>query len=71
MNCQLKTKNLVLISKLSKEYTGFPVGLSLFIEVSMYRKREKKLFPLIFLKLSKITQLFSDYVSTDRKNIYT
>lgn len=71
MNCQLKTKNLVLISKLSKEYTGFPVGLSLFIEVSMYTKREKKLFPLIFLKLSKITQLFSDYVSTDRKNIYT
>ena len=34
-SCQLKAKNLMLISKLSKEYTGFPVGLSLFTGVSL------------------------------------
>ena len=48
-SCQLKAKNLMLISKVSKEYTGFPVGWSLFTEVCMCNiQNEKKKVPSYF-----------------------
>ena len=57
----------MLISKVSKAYTGFLVGWSLFTEVCMCNiQKGKKKSPHI-LKLRIIAQLFNDYVSTNIK----